>query len=116
MVGLWIASRYSVLKITDDMLWVEASYGKTPTDHRPVKGGVDAAGRTLFHAVAMVGEISVPGMVSPALVCVQSTSILFISLTNGQPGASFIWEGEVYIMRKHYKILSVVFQNVGRPF
>jgi len=59
--------RYDLLPITDDHEWVPASHGRIPTGRRPVDGGYEKGGERLFHAVAVVQGVSVPGKTAPHL-------------------------------------------------
>ena len=43
------------------MMWVPASNGQLPDGLRPVEGGYEAAGQHLFHAVAQIDGVWVPG-------------------------------------------------------
>ncbi|KAN0100050.1 hypothetical protein V8E55_000034 [Tylopilus felleus] len=58
---------FTVLPFTDAMELVPTSHGRIPTGCRPVVGGVDERGRTLYHAVAWVHGERVPGRTSEHL-------------------------------------------------
>ena len=43
------------------MEWVSANHGVIPKGRRPVDGGYEASGERLYHAVAVISGVSVPG-------------------------------------------------------
>ncbi|BGP20797.1 hypothetical protein JCM10213_008934 [Rhodosporidiobolus nylandii] len=53
--------RYDILPITHEMEWVDASYGQIPKGRRPVEGGFEEDGKHLFHALATIDGVQVPG-------------------------------------------------------
>ena len=53
--------RYDILPITQDHEWVPTSHGRIPEGRRPVDGGFEESGHRLYHAVAVVHGLSVPG-------------------------------------------------------
>lgn len=59
--------RYDLLPITEDHEWVPTSHGRIPSGRRPVDGGYEQSGERLFHAVAVVQDVSVPGKTAPHL-------------------------------------------------
>ncbi|KAJ7618725.1 hypothetical protein FB45DRAFT_170772 [Roridomyces roridus] len=60
--------RYDVLVVDGGkMVWVQSSYGRIPKGYTPVDGGYEITGQKLYHAVANVGGIFVPGKTGPHL-------------------------------------------------
>jgi len=54
--------RYDLLPIDDNLMeWVQTSYGRIPNGRRPVEGGYEENGERLFHALANVEGMWVPG-------------------------------------------------------
>ncbi|KAG6813908.1 hypothetical protein H0H92_005757 [Tricholoma furcatifolium] len=43
------------------MEWVSASHGKIPPGRQPIEGGYEANGTKLYHALALLNRIKVPG-------------------------------------------------------
>jgi len=53
--------RYDLLPFTPDtMVWIRTGYGQIPAGHRPIEGGYEAGGN-LYHSMAFVNGIRVPG-------------------------------------------------------
>ena len=65
------AGRYDLLPITGDMEWVPASGGWTPDGRRPVEGGYEEDGRLLYHGLADIDGVRVPGKVGEHLVRIK---------------------------------------------
>ncbi|TFK47823.1 hypothetical protein OE88DRAFT_746128 [Heliocybe sulcata] len=54
--------RYDLLPFTpENMEWVATSYGRIPAGRRPVEGGYEEHGAKLYHALAEVNGVYVPG-------------------------------------------------------
>ncbi|KAH6913066.1 hypothetical protein BKA70DRAFT_1076218, partial [Coprinopsis sp. MPI-PUGE-AT-0042] len=54
--------RYDLLPfVPDQMEWVRASNGRIPQGRRPIEGGYEANGHKLYHALANVDGVRVPG-------------------------------------------------------
>ncbi|KAF8656792.1 hypothetical protein AX16_002344 [Volvariella volvacea WC 439] len=54
--------RYDLLPfVPDEMEFVRTSYGKIPIGRRPVEGGYEESGHKLYHAIAPLLGIRVPG-------------------------------------------------------
>ncbi|KAI5122281.1 hypothetical protein M0805_002361 [Coniferiporia weirii] len=53
--------RYDLLPFTDDMELIPASNGHIPPGRRPVEGGYEETGNKLYHAVATINGVRVPG-------------------------------------------------------
>ncbi|KAI0766744.1 hypothetical protein BC629DRAFT_1537455 [Irpex lacteus] len=49
------------------MEWVPAEGGRLPVGHRPVEGGYEENGAKLYHALAVVQGVKVPGKVGEHL-------------------------------------------------
>jgi hypothetical protein len=65
--------RYDLLPFVPQLMeWVLASRGQIPKNRRPIEGGVENHGAKLYHAVAKVGNIWVPGKTGAHLVCTAS--------------------------------------------
>jgi len=52
----------------DQMMWVRTSRGRIPTGTRPIEGGYEEDGKKLYHAVAVVNGVKVPGKTGEHLV------------------------------------------------
>ena len=62
--------RFDLLPINDQMMeWVSTSHGQIPTGRRPVEGGYEENGARLFHAIAYINNVWVPGKTGEHLVC-----------------------------------------------
>ena len=62
--------RYDLLPFVPQMMeWVLTSRGQIPQGRRPIEGGVENHGAKLYHAVAKVGNVWVPGKTGAHLVC-----------------------------------------------
>jgi len=59
--------RYDVLPVTTDMEWVPTKHGLVPSGRRPVDGGYEETGERLYHAVAVIEGVSVPGKTAVSL-------------------------------------------------
>ncbi|KAF9450356.1 hypothetical protein P691DRAFT_665543, partial [Macrolepiota fuliginosa MF-IS2] len=54
--------RYDLLPfVSDQMEWVHTSYGQIPPGRRPIEGGYEENGGKLYHALANVNGVNVPG-------------------------------------------------------
>ncbi|KAJ2922415.1 hypothetical protein H1R20_g14678, partial [Candolleomyces eurysporus] len=54
--------RYDLLPfVPDQMEWVRTSHGRIPHGKRPVEGGYEEGGEKLYHALAVVDNVKVPG-------------------------------------------------------
>lgn len=61
--------RYDLLPFAPDMMeWVRASKGHIPNGRRPVEGGYEENGAKLYHALAVVDGVCVPGKTGEHLV------------------------------------------------
>ncbi|KAF6754492.1 hypothetical protein DFP72DRAFT_812675 [Ephemerocybe angulata] len=59
-VGHW--GRYDLLPfVPDQMEWVPASHGHLPAGRRAVEGGYEEDGAKLYHALAEISGVQVPG-------------------------------------------------------
>lgn len=64
--------RYDLLPIVaQTMEWVPTSFGRIPQNKLPIEGGIEH-GTKLYHALAKVGEVWVPGKTGAHLVCPPS--------------------------------------------
>jgi len=62
--------RYDLLPFVPQMMeWVLTSRGQIPQGRRAIEGGVENHGAKLYHAVAKVGNVWVPGKTGTHLVC-----------------------------------------------
>ncbi|KAF8656878.1 hypothetical protein AX16_002424 [Volvariella volvacea WC 439] len=54
--------RYDLLPfVPEEMEFVRTSYGKIPVGRRPVEGGYEESGHKLYHAIASVLGVRIPG-------------------------------------------------------
>jgi len=54
--------RYDLLLfVQQTMEWVPTSFGRIPQNRSPIEGGVETHGAKLYHALARVGDVWVPG-------------------------------------------------------
>lgn len=61
--------RYDLLPFDPNtMEWVPASHGQLPPGRRPVEGGYEENGEKLYHALALVQGVRVPGKTGTHLV------------------------------------------------
>ena len=61
--------RYDLLPFDPNtMEWVPTSHGQVPPGRRPVEGGYEEDGAKLYHAIAVVHGVRVPGKAGPHLV------------------------------------------------
>ena len=60
--------RYELLRVTSQMEWVPTKNGEIPPSRRPVEGGFGSGGAKLYHALAKIDEIDVPGKTGEYLV------------------------------------------------
>ena len=61
--------RFDLLQIDDrTMEWVITGHGKIPQGRRPVEGGYEENGARLFHALAQIDDVWVPGKTGEHLV------------------------------------------------
>jgi hypothetical protein len=61
--------RYDLLPFMPDLMeFVVTSRGQVPPGRRPVKGGFERSGQELYHAVAVVNGVKVPGKTGAHLV------------------------------------------------
>lgn len=80
--------RYDLLPITPEMEWVQTEHGLIPQGRRPVDGGYEEGGQRLYHAVAKISGIDVPGKTAPHL-----------------NGANIPFGGEEHVVTQGYWIL-----------
>ena len=61
--------RYDLLPFVPEMMeFVLTSHGQVPPGRRPVKGGFEKSGHELYHAVALINGVKVPGKTGAHLV------------------------------------------------
>ena len=61
--------RYDLLPfVPEHMEFVKTSHGRVPHGRRPVKGGFENDGKELYHAVAVIDGVEVPGKTGAHLV------------------------------------------------
>ncbi|BGP58591.1 hypothetical protein JCM8202v2_006260 [Rhodotorula sphaerocarpa] len=80
--------RFDVLPITENMEWVPAGYGELPKGRRPVEGGFESNGGHLYHALATIEGVQVPGKTGSHL-----------------HGANFPWSGVEVVYECGYSVL-----------
>ena len=63
------SGRYDLLPfVPEHMEFVRTSHGRVPYGRRPVKGGFENDGKELYHAVAVIDGVKVPGKAGAHLV------------------------------------------------
>lgn len=74
--------RYDLLPyVPNQMEFVPTSYGKIPYGRRPIEGGYEDHGAKLYHAVALINGIRVPGKTAEHLsVFHRRLNLLYINL------------------------------------
>src|SRR5260221_13858308 len=61
--------RYDLLPfVPEHMEFVKTSHGRVPYGRQPVKGGFENDGKELYHAVAVIDGVKVPGKTGTHLV------------------------------------------------
>ncbi|KAJ6482219.1 hypothetical protein C8R47DRAFT_1178231 [Mycena vitilis] len=81
--------RYDVLIIDENMMeWVHTSHGRIPEGRIPIEGGYEENGDKLYHAVARVHNVMVPGKTGHHL---------------GAANVSF--GGQEHVIHENYEIL-----------
>lgn len=60
--------RYDLLPLTNDMELVQTSHGRIPPGRRPVEGGYEDNGSKLYHGLATIDGVRVPGKAGEHLV------------------------------------------------
>lgn len=76
------------MPITNDMEWLTTKEGEVPVGRRPVEGGYEDDGNKLYHAVALIGGVEVPGKTGRHL-----------------SGANIAFGGREHVVSHQYKIL-----------
>jgi hypothetical protein len=65
--------RYDLLPfVPEQMEWVHTSHGRVPPGRRPIEGGYEENGGKLYHALANVNGVAVPGKTGEHLYVVSS--------------------------------------------
>jgi len=82
------SGRFDLLPVTKEMEFVPAANGVIPKGRRPVQGGFETNGQNLYHAVATVQGVRVPGKTGIHL-----------------SGANVPFGGREHIIRDGYEIL-----------
>ncbi|KAF8842110.1 hypothetical protein BDN67DRAFT_966287 [Paxillus ammoniavirescens] len=81
--------RYDLLPFdSDTMEWVPTSLGRIPNQRRPVQGGYEENGASLYHAIANVRGVRVPGKTGEHL-----------------GGCNVAFGGEEHVITRGYEIL-----------
>ncbi|GAA5982695.1 hypothetical protein JCM11641_002340 [Rhodosporidiobolus odoratus] len=80
--------RYDILPLTEQMEWVAAEGGHLPKGRRPVEGGFEEGGQHLFHALATIDGVQVPGKTAEHL-----------------RGANFGYGGVEHVKQSGYQVL-----------
>lgn len=107
--------RYDLLPfVPEHMEFVKTSHGRVPYGRRPVKGGFENDGKELYHAVAVIDGVRVPGktgahLVRPwhfpvAVVCMWKVGLMS-HLISCQGAANVPYGGKEYVVRDDYEIL-----------
>ncbi|THH20720.1 hypothetical protein EW146_g660 [Bondarzewia mesenterica] len=88
--------RYDLLPFTPEtMVLVKTSHGKIPEGRRPVEGGYEEGGNKLYHAVAEVQGVRIPGKTGEHL-----------------GGCNVAFGGGEHIIGENYDILQVSFPPI----
>ncbi|KAF9223429.1 hypothetical protein BS17DRAFT_140195 [Gyrodon lividus] len=79
--------RYDLLPFDPEtMEWVPTSLGRIPNQRRPVQGGYEENGAKLYHAMANVRGVRVPGKTGEHLVSVDVNNCSICCQCNYPPG------------------------------
>ena len=91
----------------DQMEWVHTSGGRIPSGRRPIEGGYEEGGRKLYHAVAVVNGVKVPGKAGEHLCVFFFFPHVFVSVikTEFSVGARIPFGGVEYEIYDNYEIL-----------
>ena len=97
--------RYDLLPFTPDtMELVTAAYGQLPPGRRPVEGGYEENGARLYHAVAVVDGVRVPGKTGEHLVSTMRSHLE--SYPNYyQTGCHVAYGNRECVINENYEVL-----------
>lgn len=87
------------------MDWVPTSHGRIPLGRRPVEGGYEENGARLFHAIAYIDNIWVPGKTGEHIVRKDLPAILCYLTRHANQEAAKIPYGGKEMICENYQIL-----------
>jgi hypothetical protein len=84
------------------MEWVHTSHGRVPSGRRPVEGGYEESGQKLYHGLAVVNGVRVPGKAGEHLYvfCVLSLRKSLIACLS-RNGCNVGFGGQEYAFPEH---------------
>ena len=104
--------RYDLLPfVPEHMEFVKTSHGRVPFGRRPVKGGFENDGSELYHAVAVIDGVNVPGKTGIHLVRPSGIFVAIVSMWKAGPhvsyqgGANVPYGGSEHAVNDDYEIL-----------
>lgn len=82
--------RYDLLPfVPQQMEWVHTGYGQIPAGRRPIEGGYEENGGKLYHAIAPINGVNVPGKTGEHLyvlpICGWLTSLMLLVVIGEVP-------------------------------
>jgi hypothetical protein len=88
------------------MVWIRTGYGQIPAGHRPIEGGYEAGGK-LYHSMAFVNGIRVPGKCGAHLVSRIDfrTAVSSIHRFCTKGGCNVPYGGAEHVVVQDYDIL-----------
>lgn len=103
--------RYDLLPVVPEhMEFVRTSHGRVPSGRRPVKGGFENNGAELYHAVAEIEGVKVPGktgthLVRPTVFSCDFDCMRKVVLMSHQNGCNVPFGGMEHVVTENYEIL-----------
>ena len=100
--------RYDLLPFDPNtMEWVPTGHGRVPQGRRPVEGGYEQGGGKLYHALALIDGVRVPGKTGEHLVCIYRAAHKietdrWVAL---QGGANVAFGGGEHVVHEQYSVL-----------
>jgi len=107
--------RYDLLPYRQDQMeFVPTSYGRIPPGRRPIEGGYEDHGTKLYHAVALINGIRVPGKTAEHLsVFSLYLNHPFYQLDVFRGGCNVAFGGAEHVIKSNYEILYVMYSFLG---
>jgi len=104
--------RYDLLPFVPELMeFVLTSHGRVPPGRQPVKGGFEKSGEELYHAVAVIQGVKVPGktgihLVRPPLhfFFIRAQKLTTERLSR-QRGCNVAFGGREHVVKEKYEVL-----------